>query len=84
MKHITDKDCTLIDFLATLYPQSSKNKLRKMLTEGRIYHNNQETHKAKTALKKGDTIEIRDKPKTSDENQLRPEKPKKIENRHNL
>ena len=78
MKHITDKDCTLIDFLATLYPQSSKNKLRKMLTEGRNYQNNQETHKAKTALKKGDIIEIRDKPKHSDENQLRPEKPKKL------
>ena len=60
MKHIADKDCTLIDFLATLYPQSSKNKLRKMLTEGRIYHNNQQTHKAKTSLIKGDTIEIKD------------------------
>ena len=78
MKHITDEDCTLIDFLATLYPQSSKNKLRKMLTEGRIYHNNQETHKAKTALIKGETIEIKNKSKISDENQLKPEKPNKL------
>ena len=37
MKHIIDEDYNLIDFLANLYPQSSRNKLRKMLTEGRRY-----------------------------------------------
>ena len=83
MKHITDKDYTLIDFLANLHPNHRKINYEKMLTEGRIYLNNQESFKAKTTAK-ADTIEIRDKPKHSDENQLRPEKTTKIENRHNL
>ncbi|RPG74979.1 MAG: RluA family pseudouridine synthase [Euryarchaeota archaeon TMED248] len=55
------KDTILLDELSIQFTQTSKNKLRKMLTEGRISVNDKIEHKAKRELTKGDIIKILDK-----------------------
>jgi RluA family pseudouridine synthase len=55
------KDTILLDELSIQFTQTSKNKLRKMLTEGRISVNDKIEHKAKRGLTKGDIIKILDK-----------------------
>ena len=47
MEIIIDSDTTLLDTLSINFKETSKNKLRKMLTEGRISVNGKIEHKAK-------------------------------------
>ena len=61
MEITISKDTILLDELSIQFTQTSKNKLRKMLTEGRISVNDKIEHKAKRELNKGDIIKILDK-----------------------
>tara|TARA_B100001996_G_scaffold379947_2_gene366537 strand:- start:2581 stop:3453 length:873 start_codon:yes stop_codon:yes gene_type:complete len=61
MKITIESEQSLIETLSKSFPNSSKNKIRKMLTEGRISVNGEIEHKAKRALKESDIVEILDK-----------------------
>ena len=61
MKIIIESEQSLIEVLSKSFPNSSKNKIRKMLTEGRISINGEIEHKAKRPLKESDIVEILDK-----------------------
>ena len=61
MEIIIDSDTTLLDTLSINFKETSKNKLRKMLTEGRISVNGKIEHKAKRELINGDIVKILDK-----------------------
>ena len=61
MKITIDSQQILIEVLSKSFPNSSKNKIRKMLTEGRISVNGEIEHKAKRPLKESDIVEILDK-----------------------
>ena len=65
MKKIIDKEIELLLFLRHNFPTSSNNKLRKMLTTGRVKVNNTIIHKAKHKLLKNDVVEITKKPSKS-------------------
>ena len=56
-----DEESILLDELALQFKNTSKNKLRKMLTEGRISVNGKIEHRAKRELIKGDLVKILDK-----------------------
>ena len=56
-----DSEMELIEALSVYFPNSSKNKLRKMLTAGRVTVDGSIVHKAKTTLKPGNIVEILDK-----------------------
>ena len=61
MKIPIDSEQTLIQALTAYFSNSTKNKLRKMLTEGRISVNGDIEHKAKRQLETTDNVEILDK-----------------------
>ncbi|MAR93864.1 MAG: RNA pseudouridine synthase [Euryarchaeota archaeon] len=61
MKITIESEQNLIETLSKSFPNSSKNKIRKMLTEGRISVNGEIEHKAKRPLKESDIVEILDK-----------------------
>ena len=61
MKITIESEQNLIETLSKSFPNSSKNKIRKMLTEGRISVNGEIEHKAKRSLKESDIVEILDK-----------------------
>ena len=54
---VEDEDL-LLSTLSSIYPDSTKSKLRKMLTEGRVLVNDIPVYKAKEVLVKGDRITI--------------------------
>ena len=56
-----DSEMELIEALSVYFPNSSKNKLRKMLTTGRVTVDGSVVHKAKTTLKPGNVVEILEK-----------------------
>ena len=56
-----DIDTELLEVLAAKYPNSKRNKLRKMLTEGRVLVDGVIVHKAKSIVKKGSTVIISDR-----------------------
>ena len=60
-KTITD-EIELLDLLKQIFPQSSTNKLRKMLSNGRIKINSEIVHKAKHKLQENDIFELLDNP----------------------
>ena len=60
-KTITD-EIELLDLLKQIFPKSSTNKLRKMLSNGRIKINSEIVHKAKYRLQKNDIFELLDNP----------------------
>ena len=61
MKIQTKEPTLLIDLLSENFTNTSKNKIRKMLTEGRVSVNGEVEHRAKKQLVKSDKIEILDK-----------------------
>ena len=61
MEITIDNNSILLDELTIQFKQTSRNKLRKMLTEGRISVNGKIEHKAKRELFKGDLVKILDK-----------------------
>tara|TARA_B100001113_G_scaffold300694_1_gene259532 strand:+ start:418 stop:1281 length:864 start_codon:yes stop_codon:yes gene_type:complete len=78
MKISIDNPSVLLDKLATLFPDTSKNKLRKMLTEGRIYVNDNIEHRAKRELINGDTVKILDKTTSKELTPPPQQKPKNL------
>ena len=58
MKKIISKEIDLLSFLKESFPSSSTNKLRKMLSSGRIRVNGEIIHAAKNVLTNGDLVEI--------------------------
>lgn len=58
MKFKVEKTTSLLDSLAYFMPKTSRSKLRKMLTEGRIQINGEVEHRAKTELSAGTEIEV--------------------------
>ncbi|MDP6870090.1 MAG: RluA family pseudouridine synthase [Candidatus Poseidoniaceae archaeon] len=60
------EDMELIEALASHFPNSKRNKLRKMLTEGRILVDKKIIHKAKYIVKKGSKISILNKKEVVD------------------
>ena len=58
MKFKAEKEITLLDMLAECMPDTSRSKLRKMLTEGRIQVDGTVQHKAKFPLSKGMELEL--------------------------
>ena len=62
MKKIIKQEIELLDFLKQYFPKSSNNKLRKMLSQGRILVNKTPIHKAKHILVLDDIVELIDKP----------------------
>jgi len=62
MKEIIKQEIELLDFLKQYFPKSSNNKLRKMLSQGRILVNKIPIHKAKHILVSDDIVELIDKP----------------------
>ena len=58
MKKIVNAPIQLLQYLKLQFPESSNNKLRKMLTNGRVTINSQTTHRAKHELLPGDIFEL--------------------------
>ena len=54
---------TLLEAVATLYPNTTRAKIRKMLTEGRVLVDGEVQHKAKHPLEVGQTVVITDRAK---------------------
>ncbi len=73
---IVESDIELLVALSIIYPESKKNKLRKMLTEGRVEVDGKIIHKAKEVVMKGSEIKILNR-KKADEKSPNPNKPKR-------
>ena len=58
LKFNVEQKTTLLDALTEFMPNTSRSKLRKMLTEGRIHVDNTPEHKAKREISPGSQIEI--------------------------
>ena len=58
LKFKVEQKTTLLDALTEFMPNTSRSKLRKMLTEGRIHVDNTPEHKAKREISPGSQIEI--------------------------
>ena len=56
-----EKETVLLDALCEIYPNSKKNTLRKMLTEGRVSVDGKIVHKAKFVVQFGSEIIVSDK-----------------------
>ena len=58
-EHHVEEPITLLEFLLLIYPDSSKNKLRRMLTENRIFVDTEPINKAKQRLVVGQKVTIK-------------------------
>ena len=58
MEFNVEEDAVLLQILEAMYPQSTKSKLRKMLTEGRVLVNEKPAYRAKELVVNGDRINI--------------------------
>jgi 23S rRNA pseudouridine1911/1915/1917 synthase len=58
MEFNVEEESVLLTILVSIYPESTKTKLRKMLTEGRVLVNEKPVYKAKELLAIGDQIKI--------------------------
>ena len=56
-----ERDIELIEALASIYPNSKRNTLRKMLTSGRVMVEGEIIHKAKHLVSAGSSVMISDK-----------------------
>ncbi len=63
MKYTTEHENTLLDILKLMMPSTSKSKLRKMLTEGRIQVDGEVIHKAKYNVSSKSLVEILERKK---------------------
>ena len=63
MKYTTEHENTLLDILKLMMPSTSKSKLRKMLTEGRIQVDGKVIHKAKYNVSSKSLVEILERKK---------------------
>ena len=83
MEITIDNNSILLDELTIQFKQTSRNKLRKMLTEGRISVNGKIEHKAKRELFKGDLVKILDKTTSKEITPPPQQKIKNLEYVHN-
>ena len=58
MNYCVEDDLILLAALELMYPQSTKTKLRKMLTEGRVLVEGEPVYKAKKLLAKGNLVSV--------------------------
>ncbi|MCB1118914.1 MAG: RluA family pseudouridine synthase [Chlamydiia bacterium] len=58
MEHSVKSSATLIDFLSSCYPESSKNTLRGWIQQGRVSAKGVRLDRANIPVKSGDTIRI--------------------------
>jgi 23S rRNA pseudouridine1911/1915/1917 synthase len=58
MKYIVEEELFLLSKLELIFPESTKSKLRKMLTEGRVLVDGTPVYKAKELLTKGNEVMI--------------------------
>ena len=58
MNYCVEDDLILLAALELMYPQSTKTKLRKMLTEGRVLVDGEPVYKAKKLLAKGNLVSV--------------------------
>ena len=56
-----EQETELIEILSSYFPNSKRNKLRKMLTEGRVHVDGNVVHKAKFIVNPGHIVTISDK-----------------------
>ena len=61
MKKTVTDSVELLAFLKEIFTNTSTNKIRKMLTTGRVTVNNTVIHRAKHTLVQNDVVEIGDK-----------------------
>ena len=58
MNYCVEEELILLAALELMYPQSTKTKLRKMLTEGRVLVDGEPVYKAKKLLAKGNLVSV--------------------------
>ena len=58
MNYCIEEELILLAALELMYPQSTKTKLRKMLTEGRVLVDGEPVYKAKKLLAKGNLVSV--------------------------
>ena len=58
MNYCVEDELILLAALELIYPQSTKTKLRKMLTEGRVLVDGEPVYKAKKLLAKGNLVSV--------------------------
>lgn len=58
MKHIADKNCSLLEALNTMAPDSSKNTLRSWIQSGRVTINKQVSMRANTEILPGQEVAV--------------------------
>ena len=58
MNYCVEDELILLAALELMYPQSTKTKLRKMLTEGRVLVDGEPVYKAKKLLAKGNLVSV--------------------------
>ena len=58
MNYCVEDELILLAVLELMYPQSTKTKLRKMLTEGRVLVDGKPVYKAKEQLAKGNLVSV--------------------------
>ena len=58
MKKVITEPIILLEFLKLQFPQTTNNKLRKMLSEGRVKINDSVVFKAKQPLQLNDKIDL--------------------------
>ena len=58
MNYCVEDELILLAVLELMYPQSTKTKLRKMLTEGRVLVDGIPVYKAKELLTKGNFVTV--------------------------
>lgn len=63
MKLTVDERISLIDGVSSMFPETTRGKIRKMLTEGRVRVNEVVQHRAKHTVDVGQTIEVTDRAK---------------------
>ena len=61
MKKVITEPIILLEFLKLQFPQTTNNKLRKMLSEGRVKINDSVVFKAKQPLQRNDKFELLDR-----------------------
>jgi len=58
MKSIVNEQIFLIDGVSSMFPETTRGKIRKMLTEGRVLVDEVVQHRAKHVVEPGQTIEV--------------------------
>ena len=58
MKTTVTTPAILLEVVSELFPETTRAKIRKMLTEGRVLVEGEVEHKAKHTVEEGQTVEV--------------------------